>query len=156
MTNQAKHQDPSEARDPASWAPCPEGELAGLANRLVAHDRRQARVATLKTAGAVAAAAAVLAVGIGLMVGPGPMDCPECVANFQAFHGHLVEQAPMDGPTYERMVVHLQDCEKCRAYFDSKYPGTLLDAGLAMLGAGSVKIALCVLPLLFSLGRSRR
>lgn len=136
--------------DSSAWAPCPAGELGGLATRLKARDRKRQQISTLKTVGASAMVAGVLMLGVGLMRGDGigrlgGISCNDCIAQFDNFNASQagevvsVEDNTVENNTVEeammmkRVAAHLADCKLCREKFQELYPGVYQQAAMGSL-----------------------
>lgn len=125
--------------DTQAWAPCSEGELQGVAQRLRAADKRRDQAAMLKTLGTSAAVMACMVVGVGLLMRPhdnlGGITCLECYAAFDDYHVHLTNegtlgQSRLDPGFAEAMKEHLTNCPVCRPKFEVRYPELLEQAGI--------------------------
>lgn len=112
------------------WDACPAGALQSTARRLQAQERRQQLLGTLGKAGGSAMAAAVLVLGIGMLLPAGEPDlggltCLQCNRHFDAYQVHLTDSDPMDPLLADQMQRHLANCDKCHRGFEDKFPGVL-------------------------------
>lgn len=132
------HDDSSH--DDGAWLACSKGELTGLAERLRAEDVGRQRRDSLRKVGGAAVVVVALLLGAGFLAGPEAartgIACPECVANFDAYHRHLSEVQSMDATLAIQMRDHLTQCHLCRGKFEEEFPGVLklaAEAGKALL-----------------------
>lgn len=128
-----------------TWGPCETGQLNDLRGTLVRADRQQRLARTATIGGAVAAVLAIV-VSTALLGGaPGGamISCESCMAQFDAYQAHLVEEAAMAADDVAQVEQHLAACDKCRSHFEQRFPG-VLPIGLT-----------AALPLLFLTTRSR-
>lgn len=122
------------------WAPCQNGELSCLNQRLRG---AAARGQQTRLAGGVAVLAAVMLAVIfwpSPEAGPpryaGGISCQDCLAAMPAYHSTLTSG---DDPAAVRltadqslaMAEHFDACPRCRKHFEATYPGVLAGSAAA-------------------------